>query len=482
MSVSFPQAVMTLRILWEDFGLKSDASLQKVYSLPVLCQRVNVHLNDYAQADTFDAQIDYKNFPFDPRLIRACGVTIHMEDKGQVFRGDNRLDLIEPRMPDDPDSNCVFMGFVDEENISFDDDNRTVRFEGRDFTAILIDTKYLEGKPIDMGTPLDQLIQQLLSQVKSTQELKVDNRTGTTLPTLKQFFPDFGQPLAGQKNTGKDDTYWEIIQDVVTRAGLICFVELDKLVISTPRVLYDKTNAKRFIYGKNIKNLRMKRKLGRQKGFNVRVRYLDLETKKVSTVDIPEQASEAFTTRTGFARKRIQIPQVMPNGQLGDPKDAPFSTFRVTNVKNEDHLKELGEKIFEEMSVQQIEGSFTTYELCTQDSNKGDFDLLKIRTATPIKIEIDQGDMRGLNDIGEKYKNARSQIEIQARNTEIKKFLIRRSYDEGIAGALAKAFGKFSPVFYTKAAKFSLDSQNGFQLDVEFLNFIDLDNKGIDFG
>lgn len=461
---------MTLRVLWEDFGLKTDAALQEVYSLPILARRLTVNINDYNTADTFDAEIDFKSFPFDPRTIRACGVTIHMENKKKVFLGDNQLNLITPTP-----ENTIFQGFVDEESISFDEEKRTVRFEGRDFTSILIDTKYLQGKPIDMGAPLDTLIQQLLDQVKSTVKIEVDNRVldangnKLPLPNVKQFFPDFGQPLAGHKNVGRDDTYWEIITDLVQKAGLICFIELDKLVISTPRVLYDKNKAKKFIYGRNVKTLEFKRKLGRHKGFNVAVRYLDLGTKEVLLAQIPEEASEDFAKRTGQARKRIQIPVVNPDGTLGTPKDAPFITFRVTNVKNKAHLIEIGEKIFEEMSRQQIEGSLTTHDMQTvEESTDKDFDLLKLRVATPIKIELDQGDMHGLG----RLKSV----------AEREKFLKARGWSTSVAHAFAESLGKFSPVFYTKAAGFTLDADNGFSLKVDFLNFIDLDNKGIDFG
>lgn len=454
---------MTLRVLWEDFGLKSDAALQEVYTLPVLARSVTVDINDYSQADTFDCEIDYKSFPFDPRTIRACAVTIHMEDRKKIFRSDNRLNLIDPTP-----ENTIFQGFVDEESIQFDDDRRVVRFEGRDFTAILVDTKYLEGKAIDTKVPLDQLIAQLLQGVQSTQKITIENRTGTTLPNLGQFYPEFGQPLAGHKNTTKDDSYWDIIQNLVIKAGLICFIELDKLVISTPRVLHNKSNAKKFIYGRNIRNLRFKRKLGRQKGFNVRVRYLDLMTKTVSTVDIPEQASDEFVAATGLPKKRIQIPQVMPNGELGDPKDAPFLTFRVTNVKDEDHLKKIAEKIFEEISLQQLEGDFETHEMCTTEESGIEFDLLKLRNGTPVRIEVDQGDLAGFKRQGT----------VSART----KFLIERCYNPTVAEALAKSYGKFETVFYTKSVRYTMDADNGLKIAVNFINFIDLDARSLGLG
>lgn len=462
MSFYYPQASMILNVLWEDFGNDKDASLQKLYTLPIIARRVTVHRNDYTTADTFDAEIDYKNFPFDPRCIRACGVSIFIQDMKRVYNGDNSATLIKPS-----EQNVVFQGFVDEESIEFDEEKRTVRFEGRDFTALLIDAKYLENKPIPLTTPLDQVLTTLLGQLKATEQIKLDNRTGKTLPTLAEFAPDFGA-MGAHKNVGKDDTYWEIIQDLVSRAGLIAFIELDKLVLTTPRVLYDKSNAKQFVYGHNVKTLKFKRKLGRHKGFNIVVRYMDLATKKVLQAKIPEEGTADWSAKTGIPTKRVQVPVVKPDGTLDTPKDAPFTSFLVSNIKSQEQLVEVGQKIFEEMSRQQIEGELETKEMDTKDKLGACFDLTKLMVATPIGIEIDAGDMKGMSRF--------------TTPQERERFLRARWYEPTIARAMAKTMGKFTPVFYTKAATFTVDAETGFKLHVEFLNFIDLDNKGIDFG
>jgi hypothetical protein len=462
---------MTLRVLWEDFQLTSDASLQKVYTLPILARSITVNINDYTQADTFSCEIDYKSFPFDPRLIRACAVTIHFEDKGQVFKGDNQLNLITPTK-----ENTIFQGFVDEESIEFREESRTVKFEGRDFTAILLDTKYLEGVPVDVGTPLDELIRSLLAAIPAASDIKVVNRTDTTLPTIKQFYPQFGEKLGGQKNTEKDDSYWDLIQRLITNAGLICYIELDSLVISAPSVLYKKDKAVRFIYGRNIKNLNFKRKIGRQKGFNVAVRCLNLESKEVLIAQIPKECTADFTERTQIQPLEVQIPQVNPDGSKGEPKPAPYVTFRVTNIRDKNQLIKVGENIFEEMSRQQLEGSFETHEMCTRDLDKKEFDILKLRCSTPLSIEIDQGDMKNLDALFNRY-DAKVPKQIEARTSEIAKFLKARCYAPEVAEVIAKTYRKFEPIFYTKSVTYNLDSDNGFRVSVEFINFIDLERK-----
>lgn len=468
MSVYFPQAVVVLRVIWEDFQNKSDPRQQAVYKLPVQAKRLNVHINDYNSADTFDCEIDFKNFPFDPRTIRSCGVSIHIDDMGKLYK-DGQLNQIDLGDEAALKNTVIFQGFVDEETIDLDDSKRTVRFEGRDFTSLFLDAKYLEGKPIPVTSPLDVVLKELISQVKGTERIKLDPRLppGTKLPTLSEFAPDFGS-MGASKNVNRDDNYWEIIQDLVARAGLICYIEIDKLVLSTPRVLYDKTNAKQFLYGKNVRSLSFKRKLGRHKGFNVKVRYMDLATKKVLTAEIPKEASDDWIKATGTKKERVQVVTVDPATGKDTKKDGPILTFRVANVKNQVQLTTIGEKIFEEMSRQQIEGEMETVDMETTDRKGKQFDLTKLRVGTPIAIELEQDDL--------------AQISRMKSNDARIKFLLARGYETSVAAALATSMGKFSPVFYTREATFTIDADSGFRLKVGFLNFIDLDNKGISLG
>lgn len=460
MGVYFPQAALTLEILWEDFQLTSDASLQKTYTLPILAKDLTVNINDYTSADTFEADIDYKNFPFDPRLIRACGVTIHMQDVGKIFNENNSLAAIK-RIRD----NAIFMGFADEESISFDDTKRTVHLEGRDFTSLLIDTKYLDGT-IPMDQKLDVLLQKLLSELKQTAHLKLDNRTGDTdLPIIGSFFDDKHQ-LSGRKNVDREENYWEVIQDLVARAGLIAYIELDQLVLTKPQTLFKPDQAKIFVYGKNVKNLKFKRKIGRRKQFNVIVRSLSPEGKAVVEAKIPKEATAEWSKNTGIANLEVVMPQLDQNGNPL-PKDqlkpAPYMSFRLPDVHSKDQLIKYGQEVYEEISRQQIEGSFETKEMETTDFSKKCFNLLQLRNGSPIELTIDQGDLHGIS----------TKVSVEQRIN----YLVSRGYDQTIARVFAENMDRFVPIFYTKAVKFSLSNEDGFKASIDFINFIDLKTK-----
>jgi hypothetical protein len=451
MSFFFPKAALSLRAVFEDFTGKSDASKAPDYTFVVRPKKLSVSINDYTQADTFSAEIDYKQFPFDPRCLRALEVTIHME---------NSREDITPKQ-----ANTLFVGFADEESIEFDDTTRTVKFEGRDFTALLLDAPYPAGN-LSFATPVETLIGQLVKNLKATQRLTVENRTGETLPTLSQFAPDFDPMGGGGKNAKKDENYWEVIQDIVSRAGLIAYIELDRLVITRPRALYNSDKAIQFIYGKNLKRLEFKRKLGRQKGFNIRVRSLPTGEKKPIDVKIPEEATDAWCTSIGLIKKRVTIPK-FAHDKTKTEEDAPFLTFPIPNIKSKEHLTKVGEGIYEEVSRQQLEGTFETHDMnqiqTDSNDNQKSYDFLKIRNATPVAIDVDNSDMQKMRRIST-YDDRVS-------------YLVDQGYPKNVASAIATAYGKTDMTFYTSSVEFSYDNANGMSIKLNFINYISPSNR-----
>ena len=467
--VFYPQCSMILLVRWEDFGDKQTESLKSVYSLPILARRVTVSINDYTQADTFDAEIDYKNFPFDPRTIRSCGVKIFMQDIGQLYKYTNEIEKIAPDT-----KNAVFIGFADEESISFDDTKRTVRLEGRDFTSLFIDRKYIKGT-LPQEQRVDVVLQSILDELPENRDasskIVLDNRVKDEsgnlieLPVLSAFEGEKDK-LSGKRNVGREKTYWDVIQELASHAGLLCYIELDKLVLTKPRNLYDKKQITHFVYGKNLSNLEFKRKLGRRKGFNIIVRSFSEKNKEVITAKIPLEATEEWSKATGISNTENKVQEVKPDGTAipeAEAKPAQYISFLLKNISDKDHLIEVGQEVYEEIGRQQIDGSFETQDMVTAGANKTIFDILKLRNGTPVSIEIDQGDLKGISSLTSKAERVR--------------FLKNRGYDASIADVFADTLGKMATPFYTKAVTFTMDGTTGFKCKVDFINFIETTNK-----
>lgn len=495
MSVYYPQAAVTMKIIWEDYDSPLALLTKDQYEFEVLCRRVEVKLNDYTKADTFSLEIDYKNFPFDPRVVRSLGITIHIENMKSLSK-DGRLNQIKPSK-----DNTVFTGFADEESIDFDDTTRTVQVEGRDFTSFFIDREFPKKPPLDVTKPLDDIIKGFIKDIPGAEKITLDLRLGNPLipisplapglPSLGSVMPNWGK-YTGQKNSrsGKE-SYWDVIQNIIGKTGLIVYMELEKLVITEPRSLYDPKEVKQFIYGKNIKNLSFKRKIGKQKGFNIRVISLNLESEKgIISAKIPEEASEVWAKSIGIKRERVKIHQQNADGSKGRPKDAPFLTFRLANIVGIETIKRKGESIFEELSRQELEGSYETKEMCIKSKNPKDptgitsveFDITKMKIGTPVKIDIDPEDKLALGNLKDKFNAAgANKVRRDAAKGDIVRFLTKKCYPTNVALAFAESLGKFKTRFYTKSVTFNVTAEEGFTMQSDFINFIETDDNLLGF-
>lgn len=470
----YPQACVRLEIRLEDFGDKSANLAKNIFKITTLAKRVSVEINDYTTADKFNLELDYDSFPFDPRSIRACGVVIAIEDMQGLLNADGT-----PKKISITKDNVCFAGFADEESISFDDNSRTVKLEGRDFTSLLIDRKFYEGN-ISLDKSVDKVIKKLLSQLEETKDLNVEFRGLKEFPTLANFYSDKTN-LSGKKNVKKDQTYWEVIQSIVADAGLIAFMEIDTLVITQPRVLYDKSKAAKFVYGQNLKSLEFSRKLGRKKGFNLVVRCLDIEKKTVIEARIPKEATAEWSKETGISNQEVKIQQVMPVVSTAKSNDshaqqqqqavsqtedkvAEYISFPVRNVSNKNQLIAIGESIYEEMSRQQLEGSFETKEMAIQYEDANGrmtmFNVLKLRVGTPVAIGLAIEDRNAIDRIQSESGIANYLIE-------------KKKFDPRVARSLAQSLTRAGTAFYTKSVHFEL-SEQGFSCKVEFINFIEV--------
>lgn len=459
MKYFYPRAIAQLKVVWENFGSNANIAARQTYELAVMPRSVRVNVNSYAEADTFELELDYKVFPFDPRTIRSCQVSIFMDNGDALPR-----DPLNPFTPSK--DNAVFEGFADEDQMSFSESTRSIKLKGRDFTALYIDAKW-PGTLVSLYKPVNVVIEEIIRKLQATGNITVSNRTGVlVLPTLAAYYPNFGQ-LSGNRSAKKNEKYWDVIQDICSHAGLICYMELNELVIAKPRTLFDRKKSVQFVYGKNLKSLEMTRKFGRQKGFNVIVR--SVVEKEVIEAKIP---LESINLPEGGAE--IKIPKQGPNGVLLDENSAdstaPYMSFSVANVRSKAHLIEVGEKIFEEIGRQQIEGKFQTSDMDAPSTLENGisvdcFNLLKLRVATPLKVVVASDDLESISKLASVATRIR--------------YLTDRGYNLRVATIFAQTLGKFDTPFYTKSVQFSLDATNGFRCDVDFLNNIEKEGLGI---
>ena len=159
-----------------------------------------------------------------------------------------------------------------------------------------------------------------------------------------------------------------MIINICEVSALICYIELDKLVLTTPRVLYQGgiqgKQTVPFIYGYNLMNLEFHRNLGKKKKFNILLKSFDMRKNLKTQVSIPRDATQEWADSMNVNKGIQKIKELNAEG-VAESRNAPAYTFLFAD-KTKDELIEYGQKIFEEFVRQQVEGSCDTHEMVVQ--------------------------------------------------------------------------------------------------------------------
>ena len=441
-----------------------------------------VRKNSYSEADEFKITMRFEDLPIDSRLIRSALASISIVDLKKL-KDQSNYDLNLAR------EKAIILGFADVSSIELDASGRTITMEGRDFSSIFIETKFdnanladAEGKrrrKIALNRSLMAIIEDLMKNVPGSGGITIEDRTNGAVTNAEAATGGGYDLVTGKKSTDgqflyvqKNETYWDVIQSLCEQIGVICYIELDKLVLTNPRILYhgESFSSKKvvpFIYGKNISRLNFHKNLARKKRFNLILRSWNIKTNVPVEVSIPRDATEAWARETNIERAVQKIQTLDANGAQVT-KDAPGFLFPYQN-KTREQLITLGEKIFEELVRQQLEGQFETREMEVNDSQGVEFDLTQLKTGTPILLEIIQEDIQYITRKTEDGQSVSDGKRIA--------YLIRRGYSKQTAqilvDAVAKTSGKIRPVFYLKGGEFMMAS-DGFTLRVDFVNYVEL--------
>ena len=478
MRVYYPKAVALIDLVAHDYGNQNQKPEFHFLISPVSC---SVNINSYNLADTFNLTARFEDLPLDPRLIRSLRVTILVMDLKEL------RDFTSQDISQNLDK-VVFTGFADTHTIKLDQSQRTVSFEGRDYTALLIDSTFdnanledAEGKrtrKIRLDRPVKTIIQDLLSNVPAAKNIQIDDRSGGRADeNFRKAVPNFslvsGEEVSDglYQYTDKNDTYWDVIIAICEASALICYIELDKLVLTTPRVLYQGSTTSKpslqFIYGFNLMNLEFFRNLGKKRKFNILIKSFNARKNERIQVSIPRDAEKAWADSMNIDKAIQKVKELNAEG-VAETRNAPAFTFLLRD-KTREELVQYGQKIFEEFVRQQLEGSCETHEMVVNDDRGVEFDLTQIKVGTPIKIEIAQEDVRNILRTGPEGNKISDGQRIA--------YLVRRGYPQKTAEALIKAVaqgtGKLRPIFYTREAIFDFSDQ-GFSCRLGFVNYIQL--------
>lgn len=415
-------------------------------------RRVSHQRNDHNHADECEITVDWLDAGVDPRLLSNAIV--------EVFIG-NASDSNEWDMPR---SDRRFLGIATDVERQSDESERSVRITSLDFTALFIEAKPYppEGIPT-YAMNLEEAWKHICQHAggkdvhgqwfRSAESMSgglrpygVDNwppsLSSVAPPRLKTTLAK--TPVAVKK--GADA--WGIWQQVCGLFGLISWIYQDIVVVTTATNYYTRSNPPRFVWGKNISSIRERRNCS-------------LAGKKIALV--------SYDPLTG---KLVQA-WYPPRGEGGAKKGKAdktaakaddYDVFEFNGISDEAALQTVCQRVYEERSRQELEGTIVTSEMFIEGMDGRSADLLKLGAGQDIRIEIEQETLDGLSTI----EGTEARVE----------YLLARGYRRSVAELLAKnqeALPLLNPVFHTRGVRVQLetDEKGGtFEVEIQYCNRI----------
>lgn len=467
MAIFYPQAWAAMRVVFDGLG---EEDSKELIIRPIQPRAASVGLNGYNLADTFELEFHADILPFSPELIRAVGVDLYMFQT-EKLETDPSPFLVE--------KNRLVTGILDEFAMDYSSGGRVVRGTGRDYTALLLDKKWLPTDTLDMGDDLVATVQKVLDKY-----YEAVGRRGKKLTAV--YSADLPAPVVGgvqegivkksvAHTTGKPKqkprtsngrkkvikkrwpvptgrSYWDVIYELCLSFGYISYVSGESVIVHAPQSLSDESSGRalHFAYGHNLETLDISRKLSNQAAPQVVASYYDQKARQFIEVRFPldnTSVGEKKRYATGVGGNTVHFRRVAAPPGIGDPKT----------------LTEYLSAAYHLYGRAEAAVKFSTKSLRGLDNPKvkdAETDLIRLRPGNPVAIGWDSV--------------ARSDIRELSREEKREK-LLNAGYSREVSRIIAENYDKLDSLrrpFYTKAVSFNWSISGGLSVEVEAINYI----------
>jgi hypothetical protein len=461
--ILYPECRINISAVFDGFGGPDTPTV----ITDILPYSVNVHLNSYKEADTWEVIFDAKRFPFSPELLRSAAVEVYL-----YLKPDQTSSVIWNH----PD-NLIATGLVDQATLTEDQDGGKISFSGRDYTALMIDRQWDPTKSGKAGRVPDGNLQEVVQQL--VDEATNEDISGRTL-TVKLYDVDIGPEVSNVASTvlknkvtikktthsktrkkrgvavKADSTYWDVIYKLCLSYGFIVFVKGFEVWITKPHVLQTLAESQfRVAYGRNLDKLEVERKLSKEATPQIVVRSYDPKNKQVIEGSYPSETDIAAQKKGKGVGKNSKT--LFGITGVGTKKEE-FKVFTVPDVKDIQTLNEIAKTTYYTLARGEGVIRFSTPQL--RDLNNAD--LTKLRAGDSVLITWDAFNAEQMQD-----PNKTKQQKIST--------LMSLGYSFDIAALVADQYAKldyFRQAFYVKEVNITWDKDKGAAIDCEAMNFI----------
>lgn len=459
----------------------------------ILPLRVSIQRQGLTTADACNVELAYSDAPFDPRVLRSCGVEVLIgivrpeEFADGIERGATRGDgssmaTVGESADGTFNGATRFVGFVDEWQVKYSEAGDLVTLVCRDMSGPLRDLKISGGDSIDLSLPIDEGVAQFLARSSPTTAGVLVRYQGKGAPptpsaaAVHKRKPRRGKVARRSKRGSSEQSLWDHLVDVTGQMGLIPLVRDFDIVISEARTLYgtqDGGAVMRMVYGQNIEELSFSRKLAGVKVPTIEVRCYDPVIGRTRWARWPVRRGERRSGVIGIDNppRPLRANEVPPSG--ANPTES-IRTIFVSAIQDPATLERVAQNAFTQIGRQEISGDLSTYDVSSLDANLFDVDLLDARPADPIEVLIaaatpDSDAVSSVADL-QAYARARRQ-----------RYLESLGWSTSVAARFAElqdATG-LQTVFRVQDVGVEFDKAEGVKTSIGFINYVEVREDGL---
>lgn len=498
-------------------GLLSGAGSRLSKRLGTVPRMCSVERPGYRQAGKFSMNLAFRDFPVDPRALRAIGVEIYIgtvtgdEFQRAMLGQDKDYGRLASILAANPE-NLQLVGVVDTVTTSYSESGSEVSMEGRDLRGIFLDARLAPEvlSRLDLKQDIGGLVRQLLSYVPLADKIPVEvapaaDWPGRVIPRVasESVVTRVNKGAQGQSankpSKGSSDSlvFWDLVTQFCFLVGAIPYFEGHTLWIRPLQTLYDRKrsttapfqngqprtiktsngqeqfNYRRMVYGRNLASLKFERKIG--------------GTAKVPTIRCVSNATDSETRgadrilevtwpdpgASGTDAAKAEAASATDVSPSGDDAKQEVLTIPIPGIKDKARLRDIAQSLYEEIGRSEMGGSASSKELASFGGNNADADILRLKPGEPVAFLVDALGLQGIPPVVSELNLLAAKSHAEAVQAVAKRLGGDRDLAEVLVGTVRGSFQRLQDTFRVDTVKFDWDAETGISVDFDFKNYVE---------
>ncbi len=462
------------------------------WDVTVIPKSASWHQNGVKEAQELDAVIKYIDCPIDPRICRAVAVELYLgcvDEDSFVAQNDHTAATNATIIPTgfvgplgETRTNLRFQGWVNDWAVDFGEGEPTITLKCQDNSQMLHNQEQPPRLCLDMKKPIDQAIADYLANFVQFAGLSVEYRPpGDTPPTLNTvlsgtaYRPNLGPPMSkgggGGGGTSKQSV-WDYLTDITGSISHNIRMDGTSIIVQKVRSLMaaDAGSSaarpddpfegrtvqgvsfqyRRFLYGRNIQNMKIGRNYTKKQVANIEVRSYVTERKLCLVGRFP----------TPQARQLYALP--------GNVTDQKWTVVKVAGITDQNMLNAIAQDYYESMGRQEMSVNIKTKNLASFGGDNTDPDILDMKVGDTFELLVNR-DLDNVNDL----TRIETALTAAGQNAALMTAL---GFSAGFANAYAQAYtnANFLTLYKLKGMKVDWSCDDGVTLDIDGINYIEI--------